>query len=177
MTLLFSFLLVGCNAGKTLTNTPTKQVEIFLNKYQTLDKDVLDDLDQVIANEVNFTGEHREKYRDMMTSSYKKLAYQIKDQKIDGDAATVTTEIEVVNYGKILSEANLYLAEHPEEFTLENGEHDAKKFIDYRLDKMKDNKEKVKYTIDFSLTKKNEEWKLDELSESDEQKINGVYQY
>ena len=42
---------------------------------------------------------------------------------------------------------------------------------------MKDNKEKVKYTIDFHLTKKNEEWKLDDLSKTDEQKIQGIYQY
>ena len=29
------FLVVGCNK---LDNTPTKQVETFFNKYQTLDK-------------------------------------------------------------------------------------------------------------------------------------------
>ncbi len=177
VTVLFSFLLVGCNVGKTLTNTPTKQVEIFLTKYQTLDKDVLDDLDRVIANEENFTGQHREKYRDMMKASYQKLAYQIKDEKVDGDNATVTAEIEVIDYGKLLSSANVYLEEHREEFQDENGEYNVKKFIDYRLDKMKDNKEKVKYTIDFHLTKKNDEWKLDDLSKTDEQKIQGVYQY
>lgn len=177
ITLLFSFLLVGCNVGKTLTNTPTKQVEIFLNKYQTLDKDVLDDLDKVIAEEEQFNGEHREQYREIMKKSYQQLAYQIKDQEENGDKATVTTEIEVVNYAKILSAANVYLEEHPEEFADENGEYDEKKFISYRLTQMKDNKEKVKYTIEFHLTKKNDEWKLDELSKSDQQKIQGIYQY
>ena len=113
ITLLCSFLFVGCNVGKTLTNTPTKQVEIFLNKYQTLDKDVLDDLDKVIAAEEKFTGEQREKYREIMKDSYHKLAYQIKDQKEDGDSATVTDEVEVVNYGKLMSSANVYLEEHP----------------------------------------------------------------
>ena len=175
--LLFSFLLAGCNVGKTLTNTPTKQVEIFLNKYQTLDKDVLDDLDKAIVEEEQFSGNHREKYREIMKDSFQKLAYQIKEQEEDGDKAIVTAEIEVINYGKILSAANLYLEEHPEEFNDENGEYDVKKFIDYRLDKMKGNKEKIKYTIDFHLKKKNDQWVLDELSKNDEQKIQGIYQY
>lgn len=175
--LLCSLFLVGCNVGKNLTNTPTKQVEIFLNKYQTLDKAVLNDLDKVIAAEENFTGEQREKYRKIMKDSYQKLAYQIKDQKEDGDSATVTAEIEVVNYGKVLSASKVYLEEHPEKFQDENGEYDPKKYMDYRLEQMEKTKDKVKYTIDFHLTKKNEEWKLDELSKSDEQKIEGIYQY
>ncbi len=177
MTLLCSFLLVGCNVGKKLTNTPTKQVEIFLNKYQTLDKDVLDDLDRAIANETDFSGEHRQDYREIMKKAYQKLAYQIKDQKEDGDKATVTAEIEVVNYGKVLSAANVHLQENPEEFYDENGEYDVKKFISYRLEQMKKNTEKVKYTIDFELTKKNDQWKVDDLSKIDEQKIQGIYQY
>ena len=38
-------LLTGCD---TLNNTPTKQVEMMLADYQTLNQDVLDDLDQVV---------------------------------------------------------------------------------------------------------------------------------
>lgn len=175
--LLSSFLFAGCEFGEKLVNTPTKQVEIFLNKYQTLDKDVLDDLDKVISEEEKFNGEQREQYREIMKDSYQKLAYQIKDTKEDGDKATVTAEIEVVNYGKILSAAQVYLDDHPEEFQDAEGKYDESKFMDYRLKKMKEQKEKVKYTIDFSLTKEKEEWKLNELSETDEQKIQGVYQY
>ena len=177
LVLTFSFFLVGCNLGKELTNTPTKQVEIFLNKYQTLDKEVLDDLDRVISEEENFDGSMREKYRQIMKDSFQKLAFQIKDQKEDGDKAVVTAEVEVVNFGKILSTSNLYLEEHPELFHDNHGEHDPKKFMSYRLDQMKDNHEKIKYTIDFHLTKKDEEWHLDDLSREDEQKIQGIYQY
>ena len=76
-----------------------------------------------------------------------------------------------------MSSANVYLEEHKEEFLDENGEYDYKKFIDYRLDEMEKAKEKVKYTIDFKLTKKSEQWVLDDLSKSDEQKIQGIYEY
>ncbi len=174
---LFSFLLVGCNLGKELTNTPTKQVEIFLNKYQILDKDVLDDLDQAISEEEDFDGSSRERYRQIMKDSFQKLAFQIKDQKEDGDKAIVTAEVEVVNFGKVLSASRVYLESHPEEFYDEKGEHDSKKFMDYRLKQMKENYDKIKYTIDFHLTKRNEEWKLDDLSKEDLQKLQGIYQY
>ena len=41
ITFVSIFSLCGCQAN--LNNTPTKQVEIFLGKYQTLDRDILDD--------------------------------------------------------------------------------------------------------------------------------------
>ena len=61
--------LTGCDIGKTLDNTPTKRVETFLNKYQTLDDEVLDSLDYVISEEVLFNGEQRNKYRDIIKTS------------------------------------------------------------------------------------------------------------
>ena len=39
--LLITLFLLGCDNVK---NTPTSKVESFLNKYQTLDKNVLKDL-------------------------------------------------------------------------------------------------------------------------------------
>ena len=46
--LLTAILLVGCT---DLSNTPTKKVEAFLKKYQSLDHAVLTDLDGVIEQE------------------------------------------------------------------------------------------------------------------------------
>ena len=40
---------------------------------------------------------------------------------------------------------------------------------------MKKMTDRVKYTIDFSLTKIENEWKLDDLLEIDRQKIHGLY--
>ena len=46
------FLIVGCG---NMMNTPTKKVEEFLSKYQTQDKDVLDQLDDVIKDCLLYT--------------------------------------------------------------------------------------------------------------------------
>jgi len=169
-------VFTGCDFVRSLSNTPTKRVEEFLKKYQTLSKDVLDDLDRVITEEVSFNTNQRDRYRDIVKKNYQKLTYTVKDEEIDGDDATVTVEIEVVDYYKIMSDADLYLNENPDEFIVEE-EYSVSKFTDYRLDKLQEAKEKVKYTLELTLTKVDDEWFVDDLSQDDEDKINGMYEY
>ena len=40
---------------------------------------------------------------------------------------------------------------------------------------MKEVKDKVKYTINFTLTKVDDKWKLDNISDIDRQKLHGLY--
>lgn len=176
---LLSFVFLtgcGCENGQLL-NTPTKKVEMFLANYQTLDNDVLEQLDNVIKNKESFTDVQKETYRNIMKKHYQDLTYEIKDEKVDGDSAVVTTEIEVTDYSKIITEADRYKQEHLEEFQNKTGEYDESLFMDYRLKKLKEAKDTVKYTIDFTLTKVDDEWKLDALTNEQENKIHGLYVY
>lgn len=176
---LVSFALLtgcGCQNGKLL-NTPTKKVEMFLANYQTLDNDVLTQLDNVIDHEESFTEAQKKTYRDLMKKHYQDITYDVKDEKIDGDSAVVTAEIEVRDYSKAITEANQYKKEHPEEFKNEASEYDESLFMDYRLEQLKKVKDTVKYTIDFTLTKVDDEWKLDTLTDEQEKKIHGLYTY
>lgn len=173
---LTGLLLIGLVGCGDMENTPTKQVEAFLSQYQTLDSKVLEDLDTVIADQGSLTDEQSDEYREFMKKHYQDLKYEIKDEVIDGDNATVSVEIEVNDYSKILQDAENYRQEHEEEFQDENGEYDESKFIAYRLNAMKEANEKVKYTLDFTLTKDADgKWVLDNLTTADEQKINGTY--
>lgn len=179
ITLLTTFILIfslcGCEAN--LNNTPTKQVEIFFGKYQTLDKDVLDDLDKVIAEEESFNTEQRDTYRSIMKKHYQDLEYDVKEEKIDADRAFVTVEIEVDDYAKVMKEAASKLVDEPEYFNDDNGKYSHTKYIDYQLDLMKKNKDKVKYTLELTLTKKDKKWVMDNLTTTDMEKINGTYIY
>ena len=47
--------------------------------------------------------------------------------------------------------------------------------MDYKLSLMEKVTDKVKYTIEFTLTKVNDEWQLDALSNSDIEKLHGIY--
>ena len=48
------FLVTGCSYEETMLNTPTKKVEMFFSNYQTLNQDVMDDLDKVVDEEERF---------------------------------------------------------------------------------------------------------------------------
>lgn len=172
MTLVF--LVTGCALVKKIDNTPTKKVEAFLNKYQTLDSSVIDDLDDVLEK-TDYSEDQKKRYKDIVKANYQKMTYKIKEEMTDGDEATVTAEIEVIDYSIINSETSAYLKEHEEEFN-SDGKFDETKYNDYKIDELKNAKEKVKYTIDFTLTKVDDEWMLDDLNDEKLDKINGVYE-
>lgn len=176
LTLLFIsvFLLVGC---ETVMNNPTKRVETFLNKYQTTDSEVLSQLDTTLNNDTTLTSTQKEEYRDLMKKQYQNLTYTIKDEEVDGNTAIVKVEIEVYDFTKVMNEADSYLLENQEEFIGEDNNIDNEKFMDYKINQMKHSNEKVKYTIEFNLTKQNDKWILNNIDEITRQKIHGIYNY
>lgn len=168
------FLLVGCEA---VMNNPTKRVETFLNKYQTMDEEVLSQLDTTLNNDGTLTSEQKEEYRTLMKKQYQNLTYTIKDEEVDGDEARVKVEIEVYDFNKAMSEADDYLLENQNEFIDADNNINNEKFMDYKIKQMKNTNEKVKYTIEFDLTKNDNKWTLDDVDEITRQKIHGIYNY
>ena len=104
LVIIFSalFILTGCDSK--LDNTPTKKVEEFLNNYQSLDSKVMEDLDTTLAADPDLNEDNKSEYKEFMKKHYQDLKYEIKDEKIDGDKATVETEITVRNYTKSVAE-------------------------------------------------------------------------
>ena len=155
------FLLIGCE----MANTPTSKVENLFTKYQKVDTDIDKGIDSILE-EQNLTNERKDRYRDVLEKQYKNLTYQIKDEEIDGDTATVTVEIEVTDLKKSINDlvydSNIYTKDTYDEEKLN------------RLEKAKD---KVKYTLELTLTKsdRDEEWKLNALTNEDIKKIQGMY--
>lgn len=169
------FLVIFTTACDNVSNTPTRKVEELMGKYQSVDEDVLDDLNDVINSESNLTDKQQDRYRELLKKQYQNLTYEIKEEKIDGDNATVETEIEVIDLAKVNKDAENYLKEHKDEFNDDKGNFSQEKYTDYKLDKMEDAKDKIKYTLELTLTKEDNEWKLDNLTETERQKIHGIY--
>lgn len=160
---IFLLLLVGCS----LSNSPTSKVEELLNKYQTLDNDIKEQIDDVLEEET-LTDSQKERYHKLLESQYRNLTYQIKDEKIDGNTAIITTEIEVLDYKKEVNETNNHYQEI-EDYTVED-------YNNTKLDKLEKAKDKVKYTIDFEVKKDdNGNWKLSSLDNETIKKIQGMY--
>ena len=171
-----ALIMTGCSLGN-MDNTPTKKVEEYLNNYQTLNSNVLSELDSMVNQEELFDEDQKTTYKDIMKKHYQDLTYTIKEETVNGDKATVEAEIEVNDYTKALKESENYRTTNESEFLDEEGVFDETKFNNYKLDLLKSNKERVKYTIYFSLSKSGNEWVLDDLTETEQEKILGIYEY
>ena len=173
--LMFSFfLLTGCN---NLMNTPTKKVELLLSKYQKKDEDVIKQLGDTLLTDAILTVEQKNTYKELLERQYSGLTYTIKDEAIDGKTAVVEVEIEVYDYNKAISASEDYLISHQYEFMDETKNINTEKYNDYKLKMISDMKDRVKYTINFTLSKIDEDWMVDDLTDTERRKIHGLYAY
>ena len=166
-----SLLLTGCMG---LNNTPISKVEEFFNRYQTLDESVINDLNESL-DDTTYTDEEKERYKEIMKEQYKTLTYKIKNDTINGDDARVEVSIMVKDFYKVLKQSSTYFANNTDEF--KDGNSYTRKYNDYKLNKLKETKEKVTYTMYIDLTKKDGEWQIDNISDDIIDKINGIYPY
>ena len=174
--MIFALLLVvGCE--KDMNNTPTKRVEVFLSNYQSLSAEVESKIMADVEEMPNLNDEEKEAYIRLWERHYQGLTYEVKNEEVDGDDAIVTTEIEVYDYSNVISATSEYLVNNPEFFQDEYGNHSFTKYNDYRLEQLNQVNDKVKYTIDFRVKKINKKWILQELSEEENLKLSGMYEY
>ena len=168
-------LLVLFTTACSLGTTPTSTVEKLLANYNNQDEDIVVELDDYI-NSTDLTEEQSKRYKEVYLKQFKDMKYEIKDERIDGDNATVTAQITVYDYYSAEKESNDYLASNPDEFKT-NDIYDTKLFTDYKLDKLESVNKTVDYTIEFNLTKTDNKWEIDELTNEQLEKIHGVYAY
>lgn len=164
--------LVGC--GKTDVSEVENQVGNLFNKYQTVDVEVIDQLNDVVDLNADLTDEQKEKYIDIMKRQYGDLTYTIKKTTVEDNSAIVSCEVTVYDYGKIINETSIYAESNKEEFLTEE-EIDNVKYNDYLLEQLEDNKERITYTVDITLTKVDNNWIIDNLTDNEREKINGTY--
>ena len=169
--LLLIFMLTACGASNARMAT-----ENYLKQYKTLDSEVLIDLESQVEKE-NLTEKQKEKYRDILKKQYKDLSYEILEEEYDNEVSYITVKIEVYNLYKAQDDAAYYLENNREEFNNDEGEYDFEKYMDYKLDKMKDTTERVEYTIIFTVTKEDDKYVVEQPTEDDLLKIHGVYNY
>lgn len=166
-------VLAGCGCMK---KTAKGAVQDYLNQYKNLSSNVISSMDDVV-NDENLTDSQKEKYRDILKRQYQDLKYEIVNEKYDGDNATVEVKITVYDLYKVQKDANNYLTNSGDEFK-ENGVYSNDLFMNYKLDKMKKVTDTVEYNIIFNVTKDDKgNYKVNDLSNSDLEKIHGVYNY
>lgn len=209
---LSCIMIVVLLSGCSMDNTPTKKVENFLDNYTSGSNTVLNQLKEMVDSDSMMDDNQRNTYSDIMKRQYKDMTYEIKDETINGDNATVTAEIEVYDYYKANKDAETYYNNNPGEFNdnndneglvdkakdavkdavngakdaVENGNNNDNntngnssdsKYLEYRLNQLTNTKDRVKYTVDFTLTKVDGKWKLNDIDDATRQKIHGLYEH
>ena len=192
----FGFILLFLAGCGNMANTPTQKVEEFLGKYQTMDEDVTTQLKQVLSDDKTMNDEQKDKYRALMEKQYQNLSYKIENEDINGDRATVDVEVEVLDYATTINKSKKYYEEHKDEIETENQEDkkdndnmvedavddaetavkESSAYINYKLKELESVNDTTTYTITFYLNKENGDWKLQDISDSDRQKLHGLYE-
>ena len=174
LVVLFAVILfTGCSCSLN-DNKPEEAVETLFEKYRSKDENIIEQLKDTIMNET-LTDDEQEKYQKLMEKQYESLGYVIKDTKQEGDNATVTVEITVLNYRDAALKAEEELKNNPEKFNDDEGKMSDEKYMDYKIELMDKVSDTTTYTLDLSLTKENGLWKVDDLSSDDISKIHGLY--
>ena len=168
-------LLLLITTACSLGSTPTSAVESLLAKYNNQDEEIVVELDDYV-NDSELTDEQNNKYKSVYLRQFKDMKYEIKEEKIDGDDATVTVQITVYDYYTVNKKVADYLQQNPDEFKTD-GEYDESLFTDYKLKELEKVNETVDYTIEFTLSKIDNEWQINDLTTEQLEKIHGVYQY
>ena len=153
-------LLVACN----MANTPTSKVEELFSKYQKLDNDIDVGINDVLVDQ-NMSESQKERYRGLLEKQYKNLSYEVLEELVDGDTATVMVEVEVIDYKRSIND-----------LVFDNTVQTKEQYDDEKLNRLEDAKEKVTYTLELGLTKDSEGiWRLNALTNEDIKKIQGMY--
>ena len=171
--ILFSVVILsGC--GKNMT--AKEAVSDYLEMYITLDNKVVSQLDEYV-NKEDLTDEQKNTYKTILKKQYTTMNYNVIGETYNGDTAYVRTKINVMDLYKVQRDSDLYLEEHKDEFTDDNGEYDNTKYIAYKLKQMKEATETTEYEIEFKVVKTNNNWEVSQLSNDDLEKIHGIYNY
>lgn len=171
--LIFLTIFLTVTGCTFLNNSPIGVTEDLLKKYQTVDEEVVKQLNVILEN-TDYTDDQKDKYKEIMKEQYRCLSYEIKDDYVDGNNAYVDVEITVKDFYKVIKDAEEYFNLNKDEF--ESDDYIVK-LNDYKLEKLKEAKEKVSYTIRIFLSKQNNNWQIQELDRDTLDKISGIYAY
>lgn len=164
--------VVGCSCSN---DKASDAVEKYLNEYKSLSNNVLKDIDNLIEKE-ELEDKHRDIYKEIMKKQYRDLNYTIENDSYDGDEAKVTVKITVYDFYKVEKDAREYLNKNQEEF-LTDELYDSKKYLEYKLEKMKEANMTISYNIVFKVIKNDGKWQVEQPNNETLEKIHGIYNY
>lgn len=165
--------MTGC---ALMADTPSNAVKEYLNRYRDNDTVVVNELNEYLNTE-DMDDDTKEEYRKVYLRQYSNLKYDIKDETVNGDEATVEVQITVFDYYKTNSLSGDYYTANSQEFLDDNGDLDLTKYVSYKIDRLVETTDTVDYTLTINLAKVDGDWEVQPLSLDDLNKLHGTYEY
>ena len=161
---LIIFMLM-CATG-CVNNHAEDAVKEYLEKYKNHDQEIINSTKELLREE-NLTEEQNNVYELIMKKQYTELDYKVKEEFYNGNKAVVRVELTVFDYNHSKEKA------HEEKKNTEN----KNDYINLQLKNMKEETQRVKYTVDFFVNLKDENWVLETPNTEVLEKIHGLYHY
>lgn len=154
------------------TKSPVTLTEEYMQKYQNLNKEIVDSI--VYEFDDDLTDVQKNKYKEIMKKQYSKMTYEIMDEVVNETDAIITVEFDVYDLSAAMEMADSYVDVYSDRF-MKNGKFDNYAAIDYKLKSLSNCTERIAYSIKFTYYKKDKKWILSDLSDVDLKKLNGTY--
>ena len=171
--LIILVFTVGC---ASLGNTPTARVEELLRRYQNHSDPVLIELGDFLDS-LDLDLDVRDDYHAIYLRQYQDMEFEVQNETIEGDRAVVTVLVRVYDYYRANIEINNFIASNPNEFLDEEGNFSQALAFRHRIDELSRVTNRVEHTIDFVLTRADEEWRIDTLTIDILEKLHGTFPY
>ena len=200
---LMVIFLTACTLGAA--STPRQKVSEFLDKYKNEDNNIISQLEDTIDTEITdddhksryrtlMTNQYKNMeyeikdeiiegenavvevevtvydYASAIKNSNTYLNEHLDEFRRDDKTTINETDDDMDD-----SDDETTKDKEDDTITTPDTDYDDTKFMDYKLSLMEKVTDKVTYTIEFTLTKVNDEWQLDSLSNSDIEKLHGIY--
>lgn len=162
--IFIAFFTVGCGM-----DTKEKQIEIYMNKYQTLEKKI----EYLGSNKDRITKKQKEEYIELIKRQYQNMSYKIIDIESVDDKEKAHLEVEIYDYESSINNSLNYAKEHPKKFT-KDGTYNEEKYENYKLKELKKVQDRKTINITLTLYKINDKWYVEELNNEDLLKISDL---
>ena len=166
------FFLVGCGFNSSVRSA----VNDFFMKYTSLDETIMDQLNSYVKSE-DLTDEQEEVYKEVIKRQYRNLEYEIVNEEVIDDETIVHVKIWVYDLYKAQKDALDYYNSNMDEFKDSDGYYDKDKYVDFKLNKMKDIDDKKEYELDLKVVKDGNKYRVKQLTNDELEKIHGIYNY
>lgn len=173
--LILLLFITGCEMK--MNETPSEAVVDWMTYHQERNDSVIEELNNWLDKN-GYDGDMKNNYKFVLEKQYQNLSYEILEEDINDDEASVVVEIEVLDYNSSLEKSREYFEGHLEEFfeTIPDTPiNDSKELKEYQISELANVEDKVKYQITFDLTKEKNNWVIDDSDEVIFKKMYGLY--